>query len=445
MKLGRNDPCPCGSGKKYKRCHWDADMEQPGTQSAAVPEAETAAKPMDFESLRQRLRTLAGKFPDDGGGEFTQTLGLLESLADYQARLPEIEAAGAKLEAYRAEFEALLRNETEAMECAHRLFAEERFARCRLRASDVQRAFATVGYPGTLAGQRLLEVLRKTILFLGDKDRRQAFSLQLALALPDYVADGRYLDGWLIQQSAVLMQEEPDEPNPFLYEMFQHGLMEWEAERHRQDATMLATMGLDPEKLRGRTAEEVEQVLNEIYADPAKQKEIEAHLESHPELRGALEADCINANDLMVELLDSDDAAALLPNDEETLPWLLEFQQRVLANPQLAKMLDGGPPPANANHVLGEIMKSVSHDMAAAVFTPARVAQLKVQLCELVDRHRAAGNDIARTRAQAAHLVLLREGDAADNQLLFSICWTALRDGLRNGAQAGDSPLAAGK
>lgn len=20
-KLGRNDPCPCGSGKKYKRCH----------------------------------------------------------------------------------------------------------------------------------------------------------------------------------------------------------------------------------------------------------------------------------------------------------------------------------------------------------------------------------------------------------------------------------------
>jgi preprotein translocase subunit SecA len=24
-KLGRNDPCHCGSGKKYKHCHWDAD------------------------------------------------------------------------------------------------------------------------------------------------------------------------------------------------------------------------------------------------------------------------------------------------------------------------------------------------------------------------------------------------------------------------------------
>jgi preprotein translocase subunit SecA len=21
QKVGRNDPCPCGSGKKYKQCH----------------------------------------------------------------------------------------------------------------------------------------------------------------------------------------------------------------------------------------------------------------------------------------------------------------------------------------------------------------------------------------------------------------------------------------
>ena len=25
QKLGRNDPCWCGSGKKYKYCHYDAD------------------------------------------------------------------------------------------------------------------------------------------------------------------------------------------------------------------------------------------------------------------------------------------------------------------------------------------------------------------------------------------------------------------------------------
>ena len=25
VKVGRNDPCPCGSGKKYKQCHGKLD------------------------------------------------------------------------------------------------------------------------------------------------------------------------------------------------------------------------------------------------------------------------------------------------------------------------------------------------------------------------------------------------------------------------------------
>jgi hypothetical protein len=26
-KLGRNDPCWCGSGKKYKKCHLESDQK----------------------------------------------------------------------------------------------------------------------------------------------------------------------------------------------------------------------------------------------------------------------------------------------------------------------------------------------------------------------------------------------------------------------------------
>src|SRR6202012_5924580 len=29
MKPGRNDPCYCSSGKKYKRCHYDTDASLP--------------------------------------------------------------------------------------------------------------------------------------------------------------------------------------------------------------------------------------------------------------------------------------------------------------------------------------------------------------------------------------------------------------------------------
>jgi uncharacterized protein YecA (UPF0149 family) len=27
-KVGRNDPCPCGSGKKYKKCHMMEDQQR---------------------------------------------------------------------------------------------------------------------------------------------------------------------------------------------------------------------------------------------------------------------------------------------------------------------------------------------------------------------------------------------------------------------------------
>lgn len=33
-KLGRNDPCWCGSGKKYKHCHYRQDMENKQLTSA---------------------------------------------------------------------------------------------------------------------------------------------------------------------------------------------------------------------------------------------------------------------------------------------------------------------------------------------------------------------------------------------------------------------------
>jgi len=51
MKIGRNDPCPCGSGKKYKQCHLGKDEAKlrearqtaEAAASTAPPETPTAA------------------------------------------------------------------------------------------------------------------------------------------------------------------------------------------------------------------------------------------------------------------------------------------------------------------------------------------------------------------------------------------------------------------
>ena len=46
--LGRNDPCHCGSGKKYKQCHLDKDEAKAReARAAAMAEAEKNAPPSE--------------------------------------------------------------------------------------------------------------------------------------------------------------------------------------------------------------------------------------------------------------------------------------------------------------------------------------------------------------------------------------------------------------
>jgi hypothetical protein len=51
MKIGRNDPCHCGSGKKYKKCYMPKDQEAERTQRLALAPkpVATVAQPDDFQ------------------------------------------------------------------------------------------------------------------------------------------------------------------------------------------------------------------------------------------------------------------------------------------------------------------------------------------------------------------------------------------------------------
>ncbi len=50
-KIGRNDPCPCGSGKKYKRCCLAKDQQVESAALAAAQAAAAAEEPDDDEEL----------------------------------------------------------------------------------------------------------------------------------------------------------------------------------------------------------------------------------------------------------------------------------------------------------------------------------------------------------------------------------------------------------
>ena len=43
-KIGRNDPCPCSSEKKYKNCHW-------GSEITATPRPAAVARQLTFKEM----------------------------------------------------------------------------------------------------------------------------------------------------------------------------------------------------------------------------------------------------------------------------------------------------------------------------------------------------------------------------------------------------------
>jgi hypothetical protein len=70
MEIGRNDPCHCGSGKKYKKCHLAEDQVKESkllkkTQFAPRPDAETEKKghshKPDAGAKKSWLKNVMGK------------------------------------------------------------------------------------------------------------------------------------------------------------------------------------------------------------------------------------------------------------------------------------------------------------------------------------------------------------------------------------------------
>jgi hypothetical protein len=60
-RLGRNEPCHCGSGKKYKHCHYDQDRErlQQSSEVTGLTQAELSASPERDLTLERLVRKSA--------------------------------------------------------------------------------------------------------------------------------------------------------------------------------------------------------------------------------------------------------------------------------------------------------------------------------------------------------------------------------------------------
>ena len=54
MKIGRNDPCHCGSGQKYKKCHLAKDDAAKSAELAAAAAAAAAQAKADADAAAEK-------------------------------------------------------------------------------------------------------------------------------------------------------------------------------------------------------------------------------------------------------------------------------------------------------------------------------------------------------------------------------------------------------
>ncbi len=431
-KTGRNDPCPCGRGKKYKRCCLAADERRSATgRPSALPldsDAPTPTATLDVRRIPELLRDLERNVPDGERGEIKRWAAEIKPVVAYLEQQVAIAAAAAVLEAHRSKFEQLTRDEPAYQQRIRTLFAEERFLPLRFTAEDVRRAFDHTGQPANLAtDERILQVLRAAILYLADKRRRSQLAVSLMLHLPADVTAGRILDAWIIQHCALLTSDAPDDSNPFLFEMFSYGYEAWTDEQEAGRAAMLSALGITLPHLQRMSMPEIDAWLEEQKANPELRARLEATLRDHPGQQSMAITNYEETQRNSITLLQREDAASLLLSPDELEPWLPrlnDFLESV--RDELPQPADFARDPAAGDVVLNALLP-VLGEMAGTVFTPARRQQLAAQLKLFRNDRFAAGDKRNAAYAQAAATFLEAEDHPARNHFLITVCFMSLR------------------
>ena len=389
---------------------------------------------MQKERQRRPARVASQDFPPPAKSQELRRLrDLAAEVTAYSMMSDEIAAASRALEPYHPEFEALMNDRPAVMERAHHLFSEEQFVPMRCTADDVHRAFEAVGYPPQYRDEisdEEVETIVAAILYLANDVRlRLRLSRQLLMMLPEYVSAGRYLDAWLIQFSAFQMTEAPDKSNPFLFEMFNHGLFEWSRQAETHKETLLHELDIDLSKLDRMNIEESEAWFRAHLADPAKIDLLEAYYAAHPLISDRAQAAIEELEHGTLLLLERDDAADFYLSPGEIEPWQPLLEERLSPiNAQTRQAVERKDwSNRDILHAMSEILVEVAQEMIPVIFTPKRIERLKTDLRGYRRRLQEAGEREAAAYAHAALMLLEREGALAENRFLIGICFASLR------------------
>lgn len=437
-KLGRNDPCHCGSGRKYKKCHLSIDeWAQP------VPERQNSEKSeglieddagLGWDTTRGRFGKNVNVFKFlrqsslvKSDPELRRILKENEDVLAYMECQQEFESALAKLEPYEEEFARLLDDQEALTQRGEELFGEEPFVPLGFTAADVERAFQKVGYPPNPApSEDVFKVYLRAILFLASEERRANLVRELMRLVPGYVAKSRFVDACLILFAAQATAEDRDQANPLLMRLFYQGLEGWagqQAERRRkllQEVGLPSNEELDPEKIDAWCAEQ--------RADPVKALRMQKLLDANPEMKAqsTVTADMLRRG--AVDLLKREDAGCLLLGPDELELWTSFLSQKLQAMRERYGPTKAGVQlsPAQQEEAISAIYLPAMREVATGIFTPERIQKLVGSLKVYRNELFAKGEQIAAFQVMSAISYVEQEDQPGLNVFLVNLCASSI-------------------
>ncbi len=431
-KIGRNDPCHCGSGKKYKRCHLPLDqkrepvVDKPLEADAEIPPPAPLAR-FSAKNTASLLREFASKTSKKERAGLDDILAQVLEYAEYMEKEEEIEAAARAMEPYREEFDRFQADEKASINHARTLFGEERFAPLWFTAEDIRSAFKSIGgVPNFSVPDEASKSMLAAILSVATKERRTRWAMSLAKNIPDYVKAGRFMDAWLIQLCGHATSEYVEQSNPFLYEMFAHGYEAWTCEAQARGLEFMRDNGLDPARVQSMSLDEIEAFVQEQEADPAKQRRIEAFMKAHPDYRDMAIANTRRLEHEFGALLQRQDARSLFLSKEEIGPWLPELMDAWVEAVEGVQMDANNPANEQTAKLADNVIFPMLSEMAQAIFTPERIQQLAVQFGKYQRDLFAAGDKAAAACVMPALASWKEETEPGRNYFLVALCFASM-------------------
>jgi hypothetical protein len=217
MTIGRNDPCWCGSGKKYKKCHWQEDQraaaERAAKERAQLERLEAMGHPSDAE-MRQRYEKMTGQAPPPGPLPATVRDPIAEQWQQEQLGKQAREALEPERETWERYFQE---HPEEFEEIANELAKDSFFDTYTLTDRNVRKVRSELGSPPEEGdGEALREFVTRAIGLTLDEADRDMFHVALLSRLPDLVEEGDFKSAYVVDTCAARVLDREAPVSPFL-------------------------------------------------------------------------------------------------------------------------------------------------------------------------------------------------------------------------------------